>query len=146
VESTHHQERQSDRRGRWPIRWHAAGRRHWHLGSPNINIIWGTGLLERGPRWFVRNSWLEFSEGTISRTLSACSIWHQPLCLTRHLAVCPTAASSSFSNAKVPFAKALWLAVLRQPVLSGVRWQAARVKVVVASFMQPEAIYPLLAS
>jgi len=41
-----------------------------------------------------------------------------------NLAVCPTAACSPFSGAKVPFAKAIWLAVLRRPVLRWLRWQA----------------------
>jgi hypothetical protein len=41
-----------------------------------------------------------------------------------NLAVCPTAACSPISCAKVPFTKALWLAVLRRPVLGSVRWQA----------------------
>jgi hypothetical protein len=44
--------------------------------------------------------------------------------LKLNLAVCPSAACLPISCAKVPHAIALWLAVLRRPVLGWVRWQA----------------------
>jgi hypothetical protein len=59
--------------------------------------------------------------------LDLLSLALQPHAATTHLrnlAASPTETCRQISSAKVPFAKAWWLAVLRRPVLGSVRWQA----------------------